>query len=540
MHHALHIAEILHNIFGHCHPADSSWTIERGRSTADLVALAQTCRMFKEPALDVLWSELIDLSPLAFCLPEHHRSSSSVLLFFHLGGLPECLSPSSQCHSFIRPRNDTEWDTLRSYTRRVKRIVGFSSPYGQLDPSCIAATFNTPLADPLFPNLRFLTWQGGRTALPVMNFAVPSLTSLDIRSAPWEDVSLYTHLLDTLVPQCPNIRKVRIQAAHDVGFGETVHRHLRSWNNLQVVDCLHITMPADVIPYLSSTSTLLWLSFTLNTQSPTLIPAPNPLLVFSQLVYLEVISESLTSVTSLLAHVQLPAVQVFIFPFSSCPSRATVQSHLATLHTACASNTLTDLRLLNLRSPATPISALVEHTPRDDDRLTLDDVRPCMAFGNLRAIHVNLEWSIDLTDTDLFTLVTAWPHIEHLVINDRWGWRTARGITLDGLRLLLQRCKRLWELCIVVDTESAVNVPARPLDVDVSLRRPFRLNVADSPIRREAVPALGTIFSVFGFSYNLERFIAWNGAEMGDIPGAHDFRYLWRSVIFEDNSASIS
>lgn len=79
MHRALHIEEILLNIFGHCHPADAAWTILRSHATADLAALARTCRTFKEPALDVLWSELIDLSPLAYCLPESHRSSRRVI-----------------------------------------------------------------------------------------------------------------------------------------------------------------------------------------------------------------------------------------------------------------------------------------------------------------------------------------------------------------------------------------------------------------------------------------------------------------------------
>ena len=61
MHHALQIQEILLLIFYHC---------RHSRVTSDLPALARTCRAFKEPALDVLWEELDDPSPLARCLPE--------------------------------------------------------------------------------------------------------------------------------------------------------------------------------------------------------------------------------------------------------------------------------------------------------------------------------------------------------------------------------------------------------------------------------------------------------------------------------------
>ncbi|KAF8552712.1 hypothetical protein OG21DRAFT_1415636 [Imleria badia] len=93
MHHALHIEEILFNVFGHCYYTDPSRTVERSRCTVDLAALARTCRTFKAPALDVLWSELIDLSPLAFCLPNGHRSSGSVILIFISMHFSKCLCP---------------------------------------------------------------------------------------------------------------------------------------------------------------------------------------------------------------------------------------------------------------------------------------------------------------------------------------------------------------------------------------------------------------------------------------------------------------
>ncbi|KAF8548346.1 hypothetical protein OG21DRAFT_1516407 [Imleria badia] len=46
---------------------------------SDLLALARTCRSFKEPALDVLWGELLVPSAVARCLPEasHHSQTNS-------------------------------------------------------------------------------------------------------------------------------------------------------------------------------------------------------------------------------------------------------------------------------------------------------------------------------------------------------------------------------------------------------------------------------------------------------------------------------
>lgn len=65
MYHALEIQEILLNILGHCH-------------LPELSTLARTCHTFKEPALNVLWEELDDLSPLARCLPEVSRITTTI------------------------------------------------------------------------------------------------------------------------------------------------------------------------------------------------------------------------------------------------------------------------------------------------------------------------------------------------------------------------------------------------------------------------------------------------------------------------------
>ncbi|KAG8213578.1 hypothetical protein J3R82DRAFT_10245 [Butyriboletus roseoflavus] len=74
MHHALHLEEILLNIFGQCYPPNPISRQRTSRATADLAALARTCRTFKDPALDVLWTELVNLSPFARCIPEaSHR-----------------------------------------------------------------------------------------------------------------------------------------------------------------------------------------------------------------------------------------------------------------------------------------------------------------------------------------------------------------------------------------------------------------------------------------------------------------------------------
>lgn len=72
MRHVLELDEILLNIFGHynTHRSENEKYLRPLVDTADFTALARICRIFKEPALDILWSELFNLSPLARWLPE--------------------------------------------------------------------------------------------------------------------------------------------------------------------------------------------------------------------------------------------------------------------------------------------------------------------------------------------------------------------------------------------------------------------------------------------------------------------------------------
>ncbi|KAF8124937.1 hypothetical protein EV363DRAFT_1177218 [Boletus edulis] len=118
MHHALQIPEILLNIFGHC----------SDRFDYDVAALARTCRAFKEPALDVLWEELFELSPLVRCVPEASLSSK---------------------YSIHRSLTRIEWDILQSYTCRI-RSIELGADFARIDEEYFLSLFKPPTTEPLF------------------------------------------------------------------------------------------------------------------------------------------------------------------------------------------------------------------------------------------------------------------------------------------------------------------------------------------------------------------------------------------------------
>ncbi|KAF8132956.1 hypothetical protein EV363DRAFT_1162755, partial [Boletus edulis] len=83
--------------------------------------------------------------------------------------------------------------------------------------------------------------------------------------------------------------------------------------------------------------------------------------------------------------------------------------------------------------------------------LGFEDLQPCLAFSNLRVMYINVGWNVDLTDSDLLTLASAWPCLEDLSINMDWGWNTAAGIMPNGLLRLLESCRSLKRAALIID-----------------------------------------------------------------------------------------
>lgn len=85
MHRMLYVEEILREIFSNL--LFRSLMLFSHSPRRDALALATTCRAFKEPALDILWEELPSLAPLVRCLPgASSMDSIGVRPFRYLSG----------------------------------------------------------------------------------------------------------------------------------------------------------------------------------------------------------------------------------------------------------------------------------------------------------------------------------------------------------------------------------------------------------------------------------------------------------------------
>ncbi|KAG9316176.1 hypothetical protein JVU11DRAFT_2197 [Chiua virens] len=497
MQHALCIQEILLNIFGHCCPPESHWTIDKCKFTADLATLARTCRTFKEPALDVLWSELVDLTPLPRCVPQ-------------------CYSVSHGCYSFKIRLDETEWPILRSYTRRIWHIRGHANSKW-LNPAALIEICGPPITEPLFPNLRSFYWRS-LPDIPPVHVAVPSLTSLDVSlGLVFPRTHPLLELLDTVVNVCLNLKQFRIHVLSPGLDSEAINRFIRSIPNLQILECDGFLFDAPTILHLSKLSSLIYFKYTVIPDADWMLSSCSEL-VFQTLRQLEMKCPLLEPASLLLSRTRLPAMEHLDVALSRNPQKDVLRTYVETVRHVCSPNTLTKF-VINSKNPlGIRYSGALD---RSLSNLALDDLSPCMMFTNLRHMKINLQWSVDMTDSDLLALASAWPYIQTLSINDKWGWRTTGGgITLHGFSQLLQQCRQLSTLCIAIRTESRVDIATMHRSEGGIFDRPsmsttgslLTINLLDSPIQPVDVPMLVTFFVRLGLQSHV--LLAWHGLDM--------------------------
>ncbi|KAF8120218.1 hypothetical protein EV363DRAFT_1281596 [Boletus edulis] len=469
MHHALEIQEILLNIFGHA----SSYY-----QTTDLVALAITCRAFKDPALDVLWEILPDLSPLAQCVPEASQLTEDP------GVLQRYYSPS-KCYSFHRSLTQNEWDILRSYTRRIRSI---GTLHG-LNRKSLKRLWRPPNPEPLFPNVRHLYFEYTHRAIHFLLLPFPSLISLDVRV---HTLRLFEDSIKSLAKTSPSLHRLLIHA--DLPTGVNINFidpiFIRQWRNLRIVVCPGISMDVTTLVHLSRMPALSKLEFKLGSTFPDQIPPSDTPLVFSKLRRWVLCSKSLYLISCLLSQTRLPAVITFIASIECRPSRLDLSAFFTGVQMSGFGHRVQELHLGQFISGRVDVLG-------NTRVLGFEDLRPCMAFTNLHSIELSMDWQVDLTDNELLSLTSTWPHLERFHINRWWGWNTLGGITPNGLVQLLQICPSLMDICVAIDTRGYTEIPP-PLQKPVRLTSPytrFHINVLDSFIEAESVPAIAAFFA---------------------------------------------
>ena len=399
-------------------------------------------------------------------------------------------------YAFSRSLTQTEWDVLRSYTRRIRFIKNL----GGLGRKSIRILSKPPTVEPLFPNLRSLRCLYTLKAIPLLLVPLPSLISLSFEFRNYrflDNPRLSQKWLALLAGLSPNLKKLSIDI------------------------CIVQHMDGGTLVHLSRFPVLTQLSFGMSDTLPDQITPSESPLFFPTLYKLRLDSEFLDTISRFLSRARLPAISDCTTLVKTCPSKQDVSSFFSSLRTSAIGHTIEELRLE--QGFPTQDDEYVAEDPRPV--LDFEDLRPCMVFSNLHHIDITLGCRVDLTDSELLVLASSWPRLERLDINMSWGWNTSGGITPNGLRHLLQKCPSLILIGAAIDTRGYTEVPRSPASL---FPRQLLIDVGDSNIDAESVPAIAAFFA--GIMSRGSRFLAWEGWGMEELPDRETCKMHWDEV----------
>lgn len=146
-------------------------------------------------------------------------------------------------------------------------------------------------------------------------------------------------------------------------------------------------------------------------------------------------------------------------------------------------------------------------------------------------------------DSELLVLASAWPQLECLLINQKWGWKNRGGITPDGLLRLLKTCRSFSRIAIAIaiDTRGYTDSPPRGSPVSFGLALPprFGIDVLDSIIEAESVPAVAAFFASIGAPCHGIGSRAWNcrRVPVSGTPDVGKYKDRWNDIFERVNKA---
>ncbi|KAG2123465.1 hypothetical protein DEU56DRAFT_48387 [Suillus clintonianus] len=478
MHPCLHLEEILQEIF-------------KSADYRSLTILARTCRLFYEPALNDIYSDLPGLQPLIERLPRDLWSTRSGTLVVR------------------GPLRPEDWEIFASYSRRVRsiRLRWFASDVG-----LYRALSSPPDPSFLLPNLRTLTWHclSARSAgLDVMIAFMGLLLGHNPAEA---QLIVSEHALAAFSDLgCTSLKKLVIQN-HKVAISPNVTEDaICKLSALRSLTCGEVSIRA--LHHLAQFPLLSRLSIGLGDDIPSAFTfSRSP---FCKLRYLTINTKTVGPCLSM-----LKATNWNIRCF---------HHRMDAGYDPAGRKALLDL--LPLQLPHKSLKCISLHTnaaPHEDDDLITNplSLKPLFSFKNLLILELSGAILPGLDNDGLQKLTVAWPQLRVLILQQKAGPYHIPQVDLTGLVLLLEHCPDLYQLALSVNAIIDTKAPPAPPMSSISNKLITSINFCNSPITRTAEVAafLSAIVP------NLREALSWTGEVVcpgGSVP---DYRRRWGDV----------
>ncbi|KAJ7647931.1 hypothetical protein FB45DRAFT_894800 [Roridomyces roridus] len=470
MHSCLTISEVVQLIFEQCKEPRPQYFPRPKQDLKTFASLAVTCRAFRNPALDILWSEQETVRNVLKTLPPHlwvERKESNGPDVWDIG-----LYFRIVCS--IKPE---DWTVPLSYARRIKKLslrddMGDKAHFPDVD---IFKAIASALAEHFFPNVRELDWTSQESVhLPFLDlFLGPNLQSARIILSRF-DSSLPDNLailhLKKLNFHCHRSSPAVLRAASDLVM------RLERIEEL-VVPCLD----QDAVEYLSRLPSLRSPEFSRVDMASGLDPSPNsspeatpahspPFPTLRSVKFESALPASIIECLAMLpVDSQVGSFDTFVDEDAAEKSLASLFTELST-HFSPAS-----LRTLKVKSNAEKFNDIQQLGHRSE-------FTPLFSFHNLTKLSLILPITIEIDDAMAWDCATSWPNLVDLEMREP-GAGLARNpppMTMGAFRAFATHCHQLKHLTLTVDGSS---IPPEPVNDNEELPSLPFLNVGPSPIR---------------------------------------------------------
>ncbi|KAF7985997.1 hypothetical protein HWV62_41316 [Athelia sp. TMB] len=448
----LEIPELLLNIF-------SSRDVNSGNAkpvlTLQLNRVALVCKVFRDPALEVLWgSQTIDLRTLFCCFP------SDVVVVATGKPLTLSIPPG-------RSLSPQEWERLRFYAGCIKSLtvpnsdviaVGCEFMTAALNPNFIPDANPIPEANSdhnpksIFAKLRRLKWDNTNSSTSpwLIHLLHAGITDLEVK---------FSHhlLMDVFgghsanqphadqIPRYTNLRSLEIwgSSSSDVTLPSTFHNSLPKLQSFTCQPELDLQGLAELshLPTLQSIEIALFPS----TQCDFLAEIRN-------LRHATVSVDSLGRAGDFLKVIHSSPINHLSIEFEAYNPKSSIAKTLFTGLHIRTPGLLTFLQIGHISA---------EHWDYSNSALGLRMIEPLLDCGNLKTLKFNVHLSMKrVNDRLLLRMTTAWPNLEHLSLGLK-GVSSSSKVTVEGLRAL-QNCPSLEVAELPFNTESNMSYDTLP------------------------------------------------------------------------------
>ncbi|KAJ7466204.1 hypothetical protein B0H11DRAFT_59893 [Mycena galericulata] len=477
MHPSLHIPEIVSMICDELLNGAERLTHSLNPDTSQsLAAMARTCKTFRDPALDLLWSSQDTVMNVLDCMP---------------GDIWEWLDELEPEEIRLkRPVLPGDWERPLVYSRRVK-FFKFDESHSY--PLCTAfyETLRMCLPpDRLFPNIEFVEWDTSELDAALFPhfrlFVGPRLTSLSLGEC---QSTGHLSCLPSLATECPLLQDLIIKCSKGLnGRCQIVSFLVKQLTHLRNLDvpCLD----AAALKHLARLPGFDYL--TLSDQSPldslSTLPAQSGVLssgleeletAFSGLEGLDMDVTDVRAVSDVL----IPLRQSSLVRLKLQFPRSTPANAVAGYYLAVAVNCDHDsLRFLSITLEDPPKDA------PDPSQMALDPVPgqkllPLFVFSNLTHVNLSAPIGFHLDDTTAAEVASAWPRLISLTLAASASIHIPSRMTLRALLSFAKSCPSLFNLELQLHAAVVPKWEAQKPDEERPRQRSLRyLDVMDSPV----------------------------------------------------------